>query len=97
MRANNIKFPNNVRVPHTEAMRDIIRKLLNPDRTRRLGAGKDGIQEIIGHEWFADIDLEKLMRLEIEAPFKPPPFGSKASKKYQKFDEIPESFRESEL
>lgn len=32
---------------------------------------RDGICEILAHSWLADIDHDKLLKMKIEAPFKP--------------------------
>ena len=32
---------------------------------------RDGIREILAHSWLADIDHDKLLKMKIEAPFKP--------------------------
>jgi hypothetical protein len=32
---------------------------------------RDGIREILTHPWLSDIDHDKLLKMKIEAPFKP--------------------------
>jgi hypothetical protein len=32
---------------------------------------KDGIREILKHPWLEEFDHEKLLKMKIEAPFKP--------------------------
>jgi hypothetical protein len=32
---------------------------------------KDGIRDIMKHPWFADMDMDKLLKCKIEPPFKP--------------------------
>jgi hypothetical protein len=49
---------------------DVIQKLLCKDKTKRLGANGD-IDEILAHPFFADIDIAKLLRKEIESPYRP--------------------------
>jgi hypothetical protein len=44
--------------------------LLEKDPANRLGT-KDGIRQVLKHPWFADIDADKLLKMKIEAPFKP--------------------------
>lgn len=39
---------------------DIIEKLLTKDPKKRLGT-KGGIQEILSHPWFADINMKDLL------------------------------------
>merc|ERR1719265_1930472 len=48
---------------------DLCQKLLERDPTQRLGY--NGPEEIKAHPWFASIDFDKLLRMEIEPPFKP--------------------------
>jgi serine/threonine protein kinase len=50
--------------------KDLIDKLLNKNKDKRLGKEKD-FDEIISHPWFSDIDINKLMRKEITPPYIP--------------------------
>jgi len=43
---------------------------LNKNPDERLGT-KGGLQEIIEHKFFDDLDFDKLLKKEIVAPFKP--------------------------
>jgi hypothetical protein len=45
-------------------------ELLNKDRDKRLGSGKD-IQELKDHAFFYPIDWDKLLRREMKPPFVP--------------------------
>lgn len=45
-------------------------QLLEKDPANRLGS-KNGLEEILAHPWIQSIDLGKLEKKEIEAPFKP--------------------------
>ena len=51
------------------------------DRTKRLGV-QGGAKAILRHPWFNEIDLVLLLEGKVEAPFKPPPFGTQKSEKY---------------
>ena len=44
-------------------------KLLNKDRTQRLGA--NGIEEILAHPWFADLNIEELTAKRLTPPYVP--------------------------
>lgn len=44
-------------------------KLLDKNRQTRLGA--NGVEEILSHPWFEDIDMDKLLKKEIEPPYVP--------------------------
>ena len=67
-----VKFPDPIKhgISMSEAARDIILKLLEKDPKKRLGYEK-GIQEIISHEWFKDIDIDELLNKKLAAPFIP--------------------------
>ena len=43
---------------------------MEKDPANRLGS-QNGIQEILEHPFFSNIDFDKLVNKEIEAPFKP--------------------------
>lgn len=43
---------------------------MEKDPAKRLGT-KNGIREVLAHAWLADIDTDKLLKMKIEAPFKP--------------------------
>jgi hypothetical protein len=53
------------------AMRDFISGLLEKDPIRRLGALAGRESDVLRHEWFSDINLEKLRKKEISAPWTP--------------------------
>ena len=48
---------------------DLISKLLNREPSARLGCG--GIQEIMNHPWFSDIDFDRMANRLVTAPFQP--------------------------
>ena len=55
----------------TPEAKDIIRKLLNPDVTRRLGV-KDNGKSIIKHPFFEGVDMEDILMGRIAPPWVPP-------------------------
>ena len=58
----------------TQELRSILRKgLLQGDLTKRLGNLKDGVEDIRGHEWFADVDWMGIYLKRVEAPIRMPP------------------------
>jgi len=58
--------------PHFDpAAKDLIRKLLTADRTRRLGNLKNGVEDIKKHKWFKGVDWEKLTDKMEPAPIVP--------------------------
>jgi serum/glucocorticoid-regulated kinase 2 len=50
--------------------RDIIKQLLEKDKTKRLGAAGD-MTEILQHPFFASLNIEKLLKKELVPPYKP--------------------------
>ena len=62
-----IEFP---RFVETHA-RDMVRKLLTADRTKRLGNLKDGGNDVRKHKWFRGLDFVALFNKTLEAPFVP--------------------------
>lgn len=50
--------------------RDLISKMLCKNRNERLGKVSD-VEEILGHPWFAELDIEELVHKKITAPFIP--------------------------
>ena len=67
-----IIFPHPERhgIPMSDNLKDIINKLLDKNPQKRLGTANDA-DEIVNHPFFADIDWDKLMNKQIDAPFKP--------------------------
>nr|KAJ3420464.1 camp-dependent protein kinase catalytic subunit [Polyrhizophydium stewartii] len=62
-----LRFP-----PHFDPnAKDLVKRLLSPDLSKRFGNLKDGVQDIKRHKWFAGVDWEKLKNLEIPAPYIP--------------------------
>ncbi|KAM9412401.1 ribosomal protein S6 kinase alpha-2 isoform 2-T2 [Salvelinus alpinus] len=52
-------------------VQSLIRALFKRNPANRLGAGPDGVEEIKRHNFFGNIDWNKLYRREIKPPFKP--------------------------
>lgn len=53
------------------ASRDLIKKLLAPDRTRRFGNMRDGTLDLKKHRFFKGIDWEALYKKQVAAPIVP--------------------------
>ncbi|KAM3717149.1 Serine/threonine-protein kinase [Dirofilaria immitis] len=62
-----IRFPSKLTAP----ARALLTGLLVKDPNQRLGGGPDDAQEIMQHEFFNNIEWEKLYRKEITPPFRP--------------------------
>eukprot|EP01099_Mayorella_cantabrigiensis_P003482 TRINITY_DN2668_c0_g1_i1.p1 TRINITY_DN2668_c0_g1~~TRINITY_DN2668_c0_g1_i1.p1 ORF type:complete len:304 (-),score=64.82 TRINITY_DN2668_c0_g1_i1:408-1319(-) len=65
--AGRVQFP-----PFFEpGAKDLLRRLLVADRTRRLGNLKGGASDVKNHLWFRDIDWDKLFARQLEPPLIP--------------------------
>ncbi|GAA6055635.1 hypothetical protein JCM3770_003390, partial [Rhodotorula araucariae] len=51
--------------------KDLIRRLLTADLTKRLGNLKGGAEDVKNHPWFEGVDWEAVARREIRAPIIP--------------------------
>jgi serum/glucocorticoid-regulated kinase 2 len=71
IRESPVNFPDPVRhkITVSPEAQDLIVKLLDKNRKTRLGA--NGIDEILNHPWFADIDKEKLIAKQLDPPYVP--------------------------
>ena len=67
-----VKFPDPVKhgIKMSEDAKDLIEKLLEKDPKKRIGY-EGGIEEIIAHDWFRDIDIDMLLNKQLDAPFVP--------------------------
>ncbi|TPX42403.1 hypothetical protein SeLEV6574_g05627 [Synchytrium endobioticum] len=67
--------------------KDLLRKLLTADLTKRFGNLRAGSTDIKSHDWFLGMEWSKLVKKEIPAPYIPP---SKNDGDTSNFDEYPE-------
>src|SRR5690554_4310468 len=63
-----VKYPAYI---HLDAQ-DLLQQLITPDLTKRLGNLLRGSEDIKQHQWFAEVNWERLGRKDIEAPYVPP-------------------------
>lgn len=65
--ASKIAFP-----PHIDpCTKDLIRRLLTPDRSKRLGNLRGGAMDVMMHPWFSGVDWRSLEKRQIRAPIIP--------------------------
>ncbi|CAD8112967.1 unnamed protein product [Paramecium primaurelia] len=64
---DDLQFP--VKVCSPEA-KDLLRKLLHKDPNQRMG-NREGIQDILGHQFFDDVNLIDILKRKIQPPFLP--------------------------
>jgi len=53
------------------SLRDLVRRLLNPSQTKRLGRTMGGGGAVMQHKWFSSLDWDALIDKTLEAPYIP--------------------------
>jgi serine/threonine protein kinase len=71
IKESKVNFPDPVKhkITVSEEAKDLICKLLDKEKKTRLGA--NGVDEILNHPWFKPLDIEKMLKRELEPPYKP--------------------------
>lgn len=82
--AGKIEFPRHF----DQNARDLVRKLLTADRTKRFGCLRAGAEDIKRHKWFKGKDWDLALERQLKPPFVP---GYRAANDTSNFDEYPES------
>ena len=65
-----VKFPKSKKIQISESAEDLVKKLLHKNPQKRLGC-KRGMKEILEHVWFADIDIDSILKKKAKSPFVP--------------------------
>lgn len=65
-----VTFPDSAKfgIEVSPVAQDIIKRLLEKDKTKRLGAVGD-MTEILEHPFFASLNIEKLLKKELVPPY----------------------------
>ncbi|KAJ3260073.1 camp-dependent protein kinase catalytic subunit [Borealophlyctis nickersoniae] len=71
------------------AAKDLVKRLLSSDLTKRYGNLKGGVGDIKRHKWFAGVDWERLKSGGVQAPYVPPLKGDGDT---SNFDAYPEDY-----
>ena len=66
----NWKEADRFQIKISEEGKDLIFKLLIKEPDNRMGSNGD-IDELLKHPWFSDVDVDRLLKKEIEPSFKP--------------------------
>eukprot|EP00824_Muranothrix_gubernata_P002596 TRINITY_DN13154_c0_g2_i1.p1 TRINITY_DN13154_c0_g2~~TRINITY_DN13154_c0_g2_i1.p1 ORF type:complete len:374 (-),score=97.59 TRINITY_DN13154_c0_g2_i1:117-1142(-) len=81
--AGRIAFPSHV----SADAKDLIRRLLSADVTKRFGNLRAGANDVKNHKFFAGVDWEKMMHKNYRAPFIPPIKGADDTSNFEKYAE----------
>ena len=80
-----IVFPDKskYKIEYSEEVQDVICKLLNKKKSKRLGA-IDDYEEVLSHPWFSEFDIDDIIAKKVKAPFIPE-FDDQYDTKYFNF------------
>jgi len=79
--AGKIQFPS-----HFDAnAKDLVKKLLTADRTKRIGNLKSGAEDIKQHKWFKGLEWQEMWDCKLEAPIIPPVSGPGDTQNFEKY------------
>ncbi|KAL1915968.1 uncharacterized protein VTP21DRAFT_6356 [Calcarisporiella thermophila] len=82
--AGRIHFP-----PYIDPVaKDLIKRLLTADRTRRLGNLRGGADDIKRHKWFRGVDWQGLLCKTVPAPIVPTVMHSGDTSNFEKYPEV---------
>lgn len=68
--------------------RDLLKRLLNPNKAQRLGCGESGIAEVKAHPFFQDVDWAKVAAKQVAPPFKPRTDRANCSHMHELYDQF---------
>ncbi|KAJ9110580.1 hypothetical protein QFC20_002910 [Naganishia adeliensis] len=79
--ANRVAFPSHV----DPFAKDLIRRLLTADRSKRLGNLRGGAKDVMAHRWFTGVDWDILASKKIGAPIIPHVASRGDSQNFQRY------------
>ena len=80
---NKIEWPRHIDL----VAKDLIKKLLVSDRTKRLGTMKNGTEDIKRHKWYKNIDFEQVVQKKLQPPIIPKVNHEGDTKNFERYDE----------
>jgi len=81
--AGKIEWPKHIDM----VAKDLIKKLLIPDRTRRLGNMKNGAEDIKRHKWFKGVDWDDVLAKKLQPPIVPKVSHAGDTANFEKYEE----------
>ncbi|KAI5076604.1 hypothetical protein GOP47_0008669 [Adiantum capillus-veneris] len=90
--AGKLVFP-----PHfSRSAKDLIRKLLTADLSKRLGCLKGGADDIKNHSWFANVDWDNVLKKRESPPIRPKVAGPDDTSNFEDYSSL-EPLKDEEL
>ena len=81
-----LEFPR----PFSADVRDIVRRLLHPSMTKRLGCLRNGAADVRTHPWYCNLQPRLLLRMKVKPPFVPTIKDSMDTSNFAHFEEEPD-------
>lgn len=72
--------------------KDLLKRLLTADLSKRFGNLKGGANDIKHHEWFANVDFNRLLTRQIRAPYIPHIRGDGDASHFDRYPETQEQY-----
>ena len=67
--------------------RDLVKKLLNADRTKRIGNLRNGAEDVKTHKWFREVDWEDVYNKKLKPPFVPKVKGTGDTSNFEDYSD----------
>ncbi|KAH7421598.1 hypothetical protein KP509_13G065400 [Ceratopteris richardii] len=80
----------------SRSAKDLIRKLLTAELSKRLGCLKGGVDDIKNHSWFANVNWENIMKRRESPPIRPKTEGPDDTSNFEDYSNL-EPLKEDEL
>lgn len=78
-----VRFPSHF----TPNLENILRNLLQVDKTKRFGVSKNGVHDVKNHEWFGNTDWIAIFQKTVEPPFIPKCESMEDTSNFDVYDE----------
>ncbi|KAJ3295996.1 camp-dependent protein kinase catalytic subunit [Rhizoclosmatium sp. JEL0117] len=72
--------------------KDLVKRILTTDLTKRYGNLKAGVVDIKTHKWFADVEWQKMEDCQVPAPYLPPCKGEGDTSNFDQYQEDHEPY-----
>lgn len=86
--AGRVKYPNYFIVNS----KDLLKRLLTADLTKRYGNLKDGSEDIKRHAWFQGVDFNRVLARQIRPPYVPNIRGEGDASHFDRYEETNEQY-----
>jgi len=86
--AGKVKYPSHFSSP----LKDLLKRLLTADLTKRYGNLRGGATDIKNHPWFEGVNWDLVYSRQIEAPYKPTILGEGDSSNFDSYPEDAEPY-----